>query len=247
MFRKILISLAILFLAGCFSNFLAIVEGHDLAIAPSDITTNPPCPHPVGSSVPIKAVVHNNEGDGAANATFTLSYYFDQKNPSHLIDSFPVNVNANSTVECTTVWNTTGVSAGNHTIIVVITNINPPEPFPSNDEAQINCTIDPVVPIELSSFTVISEGSQNIIKWTTESETDNFGFNIYRSTKKDGKYQKINGKIIPGNGTTSVPHSYSFTDSNIRKGKKYFYYLEDIANDGTTAYKSEKVKARFKK
>jgi len=247
MFKKILISLAIFLLAGYFLNFSTIAEGHDLAISSSDITSTPPCPFPLGTSVQIKARVHNNEGDGAANATFNLSFYFDQKNPSHLIDSFPVNVNANSTVECTTVWNTTGVSAGNHTIIVVITNINPPEPFPSNDEAQIDCTIDPAVPIELSSFAVTTQGSQNIIKWTTESETDNFGFNIYRSTKKDGEYKKINSTIIPGNGTTSVSHSYSFTDKNIKKGKKYFYYLKDIANDGTTAYESEKVKARLKK
>ena len=42
-------------------------------------------------------------------------------------------------------------------------------------------TTTPPTVIELSSFTATPYTRQVILKWSTESETDNAGFNIYRS------------------------------------------------------------------
>jgi len=67
-------------------------------------------------------------------------------------------------------------------------------------------------------------GDENVtIFWTTEAETNNAGFNIYRSTEQDGIYKKINDTLIQGN-----QYSYSFQDSTVGNGKTYYYRLEDV-------------------
>lgn len=72
-------------------------------------------------------------------------------------------------------------------------------------------SIEGALPVELSSFTatLVTDGVQ--IKWRTESEINNLGFNIYRSNTKDGEYTKVNARLIAGAGTDATPHDYSFT------------------------------------
>jgi len=50
------------------------------------------------------------------------------------------------------------------------------------------------VPVTLSLLTAASSGNRVIFRWRTETETNNLGFNICRSDKKDGKYVKVNAK-----------------------------------------------------
>jgi len=88
------------------------------------------------------------------------------------------------------------------------------------------------LPIELSMFSAISTDNAVTLKWRTESETNNLGFNIYRSEAKDGKYIKVNAKLIQGAGTNATPHDYSFTDDNLEFGQTYYYYIEDVAFAG---------------
>ncbi len=73
---------------------------------------------------------------------------------------------------------------------------------------------------------------ENKIKWTTASEFNNFGFNVYRSTNKDGPFEKINKEPIKGAGTTDVEHSYEFIDKNIEPETVYYYYIESISLEG---------------
>lgn len=72
-----------------------------------------------------------------------------------------------------------------------------------------------------------SKGAITLI-WRTESELDNYGFNIYRSDSEDGPFEKINKEIIPGHGTTNEPHEYKYVDTDCIVGKKYYYYLEEV-------------------
>ncbi|MBM3235709.1 hypothetical protein FJZ31_05375 [Candidatus Poribacteria bacterium] len=92
---------------------------------------------------------------------------------------------------------------------------------------------DTALPVELSDFGIIwnSFGSVKIF-WEAESQQQNLGWNLYRSETKSGEFVKINGKVIKGAGTTAVPMEYSFVDKDVKKGKSYFYYLEDISFNG---------------
>ena len=82
-----------------------------------------------------------------------------------------------------------------------------------------------MTPIELVSLTATYNCGKVILNWQTASETDNANFLIYRNDMVISS--------IEGAGTTSEPHSYSFTDNTIVPGVSYTYVLADVsfAND----------------
>jgi len=94
------------------------------------------------------------------------------------------------------------------------------------------CDIDTV--ISLSSFTAKASNGRVKLEWSTESETANAGFNIYRSETEAGEYVKINSELIPAKGSETKGAKYVFTDNIAKNRKTYFYKLEDIDKYGTS-------------
>jgi hypothetical protein len=86
--------------------------------------------------------------------------------------------------------------------------------------------------INLSSFSATPKFGKVIVQWSTESETDNADFNIYRSESETGNYTKINPALIPAQGSSTQGASYEFTDNNVQNRKTYWYKLEDIDFSG---------------
>jgi hypothetical protein len=115
--------------------------------------------------------------------------------------------------------------------------IRPPHPVDNDNAGDWHDRAVPnpdfSLPVTLSTFTAISIDSGIILKWRTESEIGNVGFNIYRSEKKDGGFIKINDEMIPGAGNSAMPNDYQFTDKTTIKGREYYYYLEDVDVVGT--------------
>jgi hypothetical protein len=72
-----------------------------------------------------------------------------------------------------------------------------------------------------------------ILEWTTESEVNLAGFNVYRSESRDGPYVKLNDTLIPASPDPIAGASYSYADSTARGGVTYYYKLEDVELDGT--------------
>ncbi len=99
-------------------------------------------------------------------------------------------------------------------------------------------SLDSSLPVELARFAATVEHSAGAlsvrIEWRTMSETNNLGFNLYRSERPDGKFEKINPVLIKGAGTDATLHDYQFADGSIEPGKVYYYYLEDVAFNGST-------------
>jgi len=95
-------------------------------------------------------------------------------------------------------------------------------------------TTAPATLIDLSSFTATPKFSKVILQWSTEAETDNAGFNLYRSTSENGDYIKINDSLIPAEGTSTQGASYSFVDNEVKNRMTYYYKLEDIDLNGTS-------------
>lgn len=89
-------------------------------------------------------------------------------------------------------------------------------------------THDNSLPVVLSSFTAAVIDGFVELKWRTESEVHNLGFDLYRSESGDGPYVKVNGLRIEGAGSTTTFHEYAYVDRFVREGRRYFYYLEDI-------------------
>ena len=97
------------------------------------------------------------------------------------------------------------------------------------------------LPVELNSFSaaVIREGIK--LKWQTQTEVSNYGFEIERNDPSPnplpGGEQKGWVKIgfVEGHGNSNSPKNYSFIDVNVTAGK-YAYRLKQIDTDGKFEY-----------
>ncbi|PKN79354.1 MAG: ribonuclease [Candidatus Cloacimonetes bacterium HGW-Cloacimonetes-1] len=92
------------------------------------------------------------------------------------------------------------------------------------------------LPVELSSFTsAITANNLVAIKWVTESETNCWGYQIYRgNTESLAEATKISGMIAAVN--TSVQQSYWFVDSELQQSGDYYYWLESVDINGANHY-----------
>lgn len=93
------------------------------------------------------------------------------------------------------------------------------------------------LPVELTSFSaiIIKEGIE--LNWRTETEVNNYGFEIQRLEEfKNSELQnwKVIG-FVEGYGNSNSPKEYNFLDENIHSGY-YSYRLKQIDNDGQFEY-----------
>ena len=91
---------------------------------------------------------------------------------------------------------------------------------------------DLLLPVSLSSFRAEKTLAGILLKWTTESELDNAGFNILRSRTQTGEFKQINTKLIKGAGTTGERNTYTWTDTTATPNTVYYYRIEDVSHAG---------------
>lgn len=103
-------------------------------------------------------------------------------------------------------------------------------------------SIDNALPVELVAFAAHAQGGNALIVWRTATETNNYGFELERSTS-GGSWETIT--FVPGNGTCSSPKSYRFTDENARAlGAPIRYRLKMLDRAGDAQY-SDAVELSF--
>jgi len=92
------------------------------------------------------------------------------------------------------------------------------------------------VPVELANFSATSEFHRIVLTWITVSETNNVGFEVWRSNEKNGKYvmlsSYINNPGLRGQGTTVVRHEYIYIDESVVQDQTYWYKLVDVNSEG---------------
>ncbi|MFH1194391.1 MAG: T9SS type A sorting domain-containing protein [bacterium] len=109
------------------------------------------------------------------------------------------------------------------------------------------------LPVELSIFAAKANGSSIILNWETQTEIDNYGFEIERriplnpplinlsgifltegdAASAEGDWETIG--FVKGNGNSNSPKEYSFFDNEISAGQ-YSYRLKQIDIDGSFSY-----------
>ena len=89
-----------------------------------------------------------------------------------------------------------------------------------------------VLPVSLSSFRPTLENGEVVIRWTTESELDNAGFNILRSDSRNGEFKQVNSELVQGAGTTGERNTYKWVDETAKLGVVYYYQIEDVSFAG---------------
>lgn len=91
--------------------------------------------------------------------------------------------------------------------------------------------------VELSYFGTEVKEKYIDIKWETASESNNAGFYVWRSEAKNGKYVKLNKKLIPSKGNTTSGFTYFFTDFvKMINNKTYYYKLQDVDYGGKSIF-----------
>ena len=195
-------------------------------VTPTTAAPNAIAPNQTSVNVVITGTVVNGSGFFDPGIGF----------PNHISASLPggivVNsVTYNSPTQVTLNLSTTGVANGTYT--VTITN---PDGQSRTSSSGI-LTIDSSVPVELSSFSASIIGSSIKLNWRTETEVNNYGFEIERKVGSPqstvGNYEKIG--FVNGNGNSNSPKNYSFIDDKVTAGK-YSYRLKQIDNDGQFEY-----------
>jgi hypothetical protein len=80
----------------------------------------------------------------------------------------------------------------------------------------------------LRLFDISFEGRSILVRWTTEVEIDNAGFNVYRGGSAGGERSLLNEHMIPALGGGLKGASYCLRDDGVTENGTYYYWLEDI-------------------
>ena len=103
--------------------------------------------------------------------------------------------------------------------------------WPGNDDIPL--------PVELTPNSFIASYNKGLLnlKWRTDTEVSNYGFEIYKTVLDESKNvveSKDKIGFVPGNGNSNSPKNYAFTDPEreFGVGNTHIYQLRQIDNDG---------------
>jgi len=99
------------------------------------------------------------------------------------------------------------------------------------------------LPVELSAFTAEHQAGSVLLKWMTESETENLGFVLEKRILETGSWLPVadyrTDKALQGHGSTSEKHEYHYTDKAVQPGATYLYRLADVDYSGKVTWHKE--------
>jgi carboxypeptidase T len=84
--------------------------------------------------------------------------------------------------------------------------------------------------VEVTSFAATGEPGAIRLNWETVRASRCIGFNLYRAIKANGLQIQVNDDLIrtlvpPG---SPLDATYSYQDRTVKRGTRYFYWLEDV-------------------
>jgi Secretion system C-terminal sorting domain len=88
-------------------------------------------------------------------------------------------------------------------------------------------------PVELGSFTASVNNNNVTLNWQTNTEANDSGFLVQRKRVEVTDWSDLG--FVAGNGTTTIPHDYSYNDLNLQLGS-YNYRLKQLDFNGNFQY-----------
>lgn len=107
---------------------------------------------------------------------------------------------------------------------------------PNTPSITVPVSMDLVIPVELSAFSLTTDNNNVNLNWSTASETNNSGFSIERKSQGVSDWKEV--AFVSGKGTTTDRVNYNYTDKAVAVGN-YIYRLKQIDFDGTFSYSNE--------
>jgi hypothetical protein len=90
------------------------------------------------------------------------------------------------------------------------------------------------LPVELSAFSAEIIGSSIQLHWRTETEVNNYGFDVERRIN-EGEWDSIG--FVEGSGNSNSPKEYNYSDKDLfDAGSKFQYRLRQVDTDGQFEY-----------
>lgn len=88
------------------------------------------------------------------------------------------------------------------------------------------------LPVELSTFSAVSDGEAARLSWRTASETNNSGFYVEHRADTTEAFKTLG--FVEGAGTTQTPQAYTYRTKALSPGQHVFR-LRQVDTDGTAA------------
>ncbi len=131
-------------------------------------------------------------------------------------------------------FDSAGLALGTYTADMTITT-NEPDGSASITVIPLTFIVDLNPPVELTAFTAALDGEDVVLNWSTDSETNNSGFEVQRLNGEDAP--EVLG-FVEGNGTTTEVHTYAFRATGLDVGT-YSFRLKQVDFDGAFEYSPE--------
>jgi hypothetical protein len=131
-----------------------------------------------------------------------------------------------------TTWTPADINASNFGVALSVYDQSYSSRTATVDYMQISVTytVPAPLPIQMASFAAnVVRDNQVEVAWRTVSETNNYGFEIYRKRAEASEWAKIG--FVQGHGTTLASQSYTYVDAGLSFGK-YYYQIRQIDLDG---------------
>ncbi len=78
-----------------------------------------------------------------------------------------------------------------------------------------------------------TEMERVVLSWTSNTEADLAGYNLYRSESRNGPFARVNADPIP-----STADSTTYRDEGLKIGVKYYYYVRAVDTAGNESLQS---------
>ncbi|MCR4417171.1 MAG: T9SS type A sorting domain-containing protein [Ignavibacteria bacterium] len=113
--------------------------------------------------------------------------------------------------------------------------------YPVVSGVEPNSGSDQPLPVELNTLNIIKTFDYILLRWSTATEVNNYGWEIERSkidkfTQRPSTWKTIG--FVKGSGNSNSPKEYSFIDKDVLYGE-YAYRLKQIDIDGSSTYSEE--------
>lgn len=163
---------------------------------------------------------------------FVTQFFVYRKSKDESFKKINTSVLLRSQYDSTLYFDQDVISGIEYTYYITAVDIIGTESVPSpNTKIVFYDKVPPSIPDEVKADTV--ENSIGI-SWKMNLELDAKGYNVFRSTKHDKEFAKLNSEIIP------VEKSF-FYDNNFEFGLQYFYRITCVDVNGNESEKSNAV------
>ena len=75
-----------------------------------------------------------------------------------------------------------------------------------------------------------------VVEWSTASEFDVAGFNLYRSDSENGSFEPVNTELIPPADDPLSGGEYAYPDRDVNANTVYYYNLEEVDSSGAKTF-----------